>query len=109
MRAKNWAVFLRLMLLAAVAVMRLAGQGDRGEITGTVMDASGAVVPAVQITATQTSTNTTYKTVSNTVGDFTVPSLPVGVYQVKAEAAGFKTLIIAKVEITPGSTARVDL
>jgi Carboxypeptidase regulatory-like domain len=109
MRAKNWVVFEHLMLLAVVAVTPLAAQGDRGEITGTVVDASGAVVPTVQITATQTATNTTYKTVSNTVGDFTIPSLPVGLYQVKAEAPGFKTLIVAKVEITPGATARVDL
>ncbi len=109
MRAKNWVVFVHLMLLAVVAVPPLAAQGDRGEITGTVVDASGAVVPTVQITAMQTATSTTYKTVSNTVGDFTIPSLPVGVYQVKAEAPGFKTLMIAKVEISPGATARVDL
>ncbi len=108
MRAKRSGVFVRLMLFAAVAAMRLAGQGDRGEITGTVMDGSGAVVPAVQITATQTSTNVSYKTVSNTAGDFTIPSLPVGTYQVKAEAPGFKIGIVANVAITPGTTARVD-
>ncbi len=73
------------------------------------MDASGAVAPEVQITATQTSTNATYKTVSNSAGDFTIPSLPVGIYQLKSEAIGFKINIVANIAITPGMTARVDV
>src|ERR1700761_4116104 len=109
MRAKDRGVFIRLMVLAAIAALQLHAQGDRGEITGTVMDSSGAVAPAVQITATQTSTNASYKTVSNSAGDFTIPSLPVGVYQVKSEAPGFKVNIVANVAITPGTTARVDI
>ena len=53
-------------------------QTDRGVITGTVKDASGAVVPGAQVTAIQASTNASFKTNTTTSGDFTVPSLPVG-------------------------------
>ena len=42
MQAKRFGVFVRLIAFAVVAVMRLSAQGDRGEITGTVTDATGA-------------------------------------------------------------------
>ena len=54
-------VLVRLALAAAVSAIPLLGQGDRGVITGTVSDASGAVVPGAQITAIQKSTNTSYR------------------------------------------------
>jgi hypothetical protein len=108
-RAKDFGFFVRVILLAAVAAIQLSGQGDRGEITGTVTDATGAVVPGAQITAIQTSTNVAYKTTTSTAGDFTVPSLPVGGYQLRVEAPGFKTHITANVVLTPGSTVRADV
>jgi Carboxypeptidase regulatory-like domain len=101
-------LFARLTLLAVVCAMRLLAQGDRGVITGNVTDASGAVVPGAQVTAIQKSTNVSYKTTTNTGGDFTVPSLPVGVFQVKVEREGFKTSITENVVIAPGGTVRVD-
>jgi len=109
MRAKKWEFFVRLILLAVFAVIRLPGQGDRGEITGTVTDATGAVVPGAQIVVVQRATNASYRTTTSTAGDFTVPSLPVGEYQVRVERQGFKTSITENVGITPGGTARVDV
>ena len=72
--------------------MALLGQGDRGEITGTVTDASGAVVPGAQITATQESTNASYKVKTSSTGDYTVPALPIGTYPVRVEIHGFKSI-----------------
>jgi len=100
---------LRLILLAAVAAIPLLSQGDRGEITGTVRDASGAVVPAAQITVVQRSTNVSYKTTTSTAGDYTVPSLPVGAYQVKVDVRGFKISITDNVVVSPGGETRVDV
>src|SRR5271170_1840021 len=99
---------VRLVLLAAVFAIQLLAQGDRGEITGTITDVSGAVVPGARVTVLQKSTNATYKTTTNTTGDFTVPSLPVGVYQVRVERDGFKTQLTDNVDITPGGTVRTD-
>ena len=54
-------LYIRLALLAVVSTLPLLAQGDRGVITGTVTDPGGAVVPGAQITATQGSTNASYK------------------------------------------------
>src|SRR5450631_1304463 len=94
--------------LSAISVIPLLSQGDRGVITGTVTDVSGAVVPGTLITAIQKATNTSFKTTTSTTGDFTVPSLPVGEYQVRAEKSGFKTQITENVLIVAGGTVRVD-
>ena len=70
---------IRFCLLVGLCVMAsLMAQTDRGVITGTVKDTSGAVVPGAQITAIQTGTNANFKTRTTASGDFTVPSLPVG-------------------------------
>src|ERR1039458_8101104 len=71
------------VLIGLCAVANLLAQTDRGVITGTVKDVSGAVVPGAQVTAIQTNTNANFKTKTTTSGDFTVPSLPVGTYQVR--------------------------
>src|SRR5689334_15839931 len=102
-------MFLICILLLAASATHLLAQGDRGVITGTVRDASGAVVPAGVVTAIQKSTNTTYKTTTSTAGDFTIPSLPVGSYSVTVEKQGFKTHITGNVVINPGETVRVDV
>src|SRR5579871_6872828 len=94
-------MFLSLILLTITGAALLLAQGDRGQITGTVTDATGAVTPGSTITAIQTSTNVSYKTTSNTAGDFTIPSLPVGTYLVRVEKEGFKRHTTNNVVITP--------
>src|SRR5580693_6360157 len=101
MRTKQ-RMFVSLILLAAASPMHLLAQGDRGDITGTVKDASGAVVPAAQIMVVQRSTNVSYKTTTSSAGDYTVPSLPVGAYQVKVDVRGFKMSITDNVVVSPG-------
>jgi carboxypeptidase family protein len=54
------------------------------QISGTVKDQSGAVLPGVEITATQTDTGIARTTVSNETGSYVLPSLPLGPYQVEA-------------------------
>src|ERR1051325_10940409 len=97
---------LCLILLAAVSTASLLAQGDRGVVTGTITDTTGAVVPGAAITATQKTTNTSFKTTTSTTGDFTVTSLPVGDYLVKAEKPGFKVSVTDNVVITAGGTVR---
>jgi hypothetical protein len=50
-----------------------------------------------------------FKTNSTSSGDFTVPSLPVGAYQVRVENPGFRTHLRENVVVAAGSTARVDI
>src|ERR1035438_6417138 len=77
----KWDLLVRLIMLAGVFAIPLLAQGDRGEITGTVTDATGAVVPGGQVTVVHGATNAPYRTTTSTAGNFTVPSLPVGDYQ----------------------------
>jgi hypothetical protein len=67
-------LYLLISICATISV--LLAQTDRGAITGSIKYPSGAVVPGMQVTATQVATNTGYKTTTSS-GDFTVPSLPV--------------------------------
>ena len=61
-------------VLLALAAANLRAQGDRGIITGSVKDASGASMPDAVVTAIQLATNTSYKTSTTASGDFTVPA-----------------------------------
>ncbi|HZT31120.1 MAG TPA: TonB-dependent receptor [Bryobacteraceae bacterium] len=102
----------KLYLIATLLVLSAAGlrgQGDRGIITGTVKDASGAVVPGAHVTATQVATNTIYKADTTDSGDFTEAALPVGTYRVRVENTGFKTYIASDVVVAAGATVRLDV
>lgn len=108
MRTKQ-RVFLSLILLTAGGAINLIAQGDRGAITGTVTDATGAVVAGAQIVIVQESTNSSYKTSSSSAGDYTLPNLPVGSYQVKVSMQGFKAFVANRVAVNPGGETRVDV
>src|SRR5580692_5770466 len=100
---------LHWILLAVVSAAPLLAQGDRGEISGTVTDATGAVVPAAQVTVIEGSTNATYKTTTSTAGDYTLTALPVGTYRVKIDVQGFKSYIANNVAVDPGGDTRLDV
>jgi hypothetical protein len=95
-------------LLALTALIGIPGTGwgqtFRGGISGTVNDPSGAIVPGVQVTAVQTDTNTTYKTMTSTAGEFAFPNLPLGNYSVTIAASGFSPEKINNVTVTAGTT-----
>ncbi len=89
--------------------MPLLSQGDRGQITGTVTDASGAVVPGAQITAIQKNTNASYKVETSSTGNFTLPALAIGAYQVKVEKDGFKAHVVDNLAVSPGMSSTLDV
>jgi hypothetical protein len=68
------------------------GQADRGTITGTVTDSSGAVVQSVQVTATQVTTGAQFVTKSNNLGFYSLLELPIGTYDVTFRKPGFMDL-----------------
>src|SRR5436309_5407086 len=61
------------------------------QVGGTVRDQSGAVLPGVEVTATQTQTGISRMTVSNETGTYVLPNLPLGLYRLEAALAGFRT------------------
>jgi hypothetical protein len=77
-------------------------------LTGAVVDSTGAAVADAKVTAIQTETNTTFATVSTSSGDFTIPALPVGDYQLRVEKPGFKTFVTSGITLIAGGTSRVN-
>ncbi len=65
-------------------------QTTTGRISGTVVDSSGAVLPGVSVTATETATRFTRSAVTDARGSYVFVDLPQGAYNVVAELAGFK-------------------
>src|SRR5439155_10800549 len=62
-------------------------------ISGTVKDSSGAVLPGVEITATQTDTGISRMAVTNETGSYVLPNLPLGPYRFEATLPGFRTFV----------------
>ncbi|HYZ84432.1 MAG TPA: TonB-dependent receptor [Bryobacteraceae bacterium] len=84
---------------------------DRGTISGTVTDASGAAVPGAEVTVTNPQTGLTQRTTTTMEGTFAVPYLPVGLYTVAAEKTGFRRVEAtnARVEVTTTTTINLQL
>jgi hypothetical protein len=79
-----------------------------GEITGQVGDASGASVSGAEVTATNAATGGVRTTRSNEAGIYSFPSLQPGLYSVKVEAKGFRTVSKTGIELQVQQTARLD-
>src|SRR5205823_672125 len=60
------------------------------QISGTVRDQSGAVLPGVEVTATQTDTGISRSTITNETGSYNMPNLVVGSYRLEASLPGFR-------------------
>jgi len=63
------------------------------QISGTVRDQSGAVLPGVEVTATQTDTGISRSTVTNETGSYILPNVAVGPYRLEAVLPGFRTFL----------------
>jgi hypothetical protein len=85
-----------------------AAQSDRGTLTGTVQDSSGAVVPGAKVNLTNTQTGVTFNVPTNEAGDFTVPQLQPGVYNVRVEKDGFRPATITGIALNASATVRAD-
>src|SRR5712671_7307904 len=63
------------------------------QISGSVQDPSGAVLPGAEITATQTETGISRMTLTNETGSYTLPNLALGPYKLEAGLPGFRTFV----------------
>ncbi|HYM12025.1 MAG TPA: carboxypeptidase-like regulatory domain-containing protein, partial [Bryobacterales bacterium] len=94
-------------VILAAAALPLGAQ-NFGEITGAVSDSSGAVITGASITVTSTTTNQVRRAATNESGTYTVPFLVPGLYDVRAESAGFKVATRRGVDLQVGAVARID-
>src|SRR5262245_65984022 len=92
-------MFMKLVMRLVVRVLVLVipcttalAQGT-AQISGTVKDQSGAVLPGVEITVTQTETNIPRSTITNETGSYVLPNLAVGPYRLEATLPGFRSYV----------------
>ncbi len=101
---------LRLVALLAVLVLLFAAQALAQEATvvGTVTDPSGAAVPNVSITVTNTDTGLARSLTTSNDGQYVAPDLGIGRYAVRATASGFKVAEQKNIVLAVNDRTRVD-
>ena len=104
-------MFSKLVLVSTVVGASVffpssaAAQVATGNIRGTVLDSSEAVIPNAAVTLTNVSTGFTRVVTCNERGDFDAPLMPIGDYQIAAGASGFQKKISSGVNLQVDQTA----
>ena len=91
-----------------VAMWSLLAQNPTATLVGTVRDASGAVVVDAALEVHNTDTGETRKAATNEKGEFTVPNLVPGPYEVTIAKSGFRTVRETNIELQMDQVARMD-
>src|SRR5262249_7350877 len=99
----------KLVLLLMVACISVSAQQITGNIRGTVVDASSAVVQGAVVTARQTETGFTRTTTTDRGGNFLLLELPVGHYRLEVAAKTFQKYVQEGVTLNVNETAVVPV
>ena len=102
----TWLVVASLLLLLVPSL--IAQTAATGALMGTVTDPTGAVVPNVTVTVTNSDTGQARTVTTDAAGTFKFGLLPPGGYRVKFEASGFTTIEVPSVTITVTETNVLD-
>src|SRR5262245_28885777 len=97
------------LVLTLIALQHGVAPTSRALLTGTVRDASGAVLPSVTITVTNTDRNASQVLVANEAGNFVFPALVPGAYSLNAELPGFKKFVREGITLQVNQTVRIDV
>ncbi|MEK7406558.1 MAG: TonB-dependent receptor [Acidobacteriota bacterium] len=105
---------MRVRVISVIASIFLAcgvllGQYTSQEISGFVKDSSGAVVPSAQVSVRHTATGQARTARSNESGYYVIANLPIGEYEVSAEASGFKKFVKTNVVLTVNAKVAVEV
>ena len=79
------------------------------EISGSVTDATGALLPGVDVSATNTGTGITRAAVSNETGSFVLTNLPTGPYRLEVSLPGFQTYVQTGIQMQVGSNVQINV
>jgi hypothetical protein len=100
--------FLSLLLVLHLFPVHAFAQTGAASLTGIISDQTGSKVPGTTVTATNQATNVAYTAVSNEAGNYSITSVPVGIYVVKAELSGFKTATTNPMRVEAKAIVRID-
>lgn len=103
----------QLSVFLSLAFFVFAGsayaQFENAALVGTIQDSTGAVIPGTMVTATNVATGVALSRTTDTSGEFQFPSLRVGVYRIEASKEGFQKGVANKINMSVGTTQRVNL
>src|SRR5260370_18633567 len=103
-------LFRYMTCILALVCFPVSAQDTTGKIVGTVTDPSGAIVAGATVTATNTGTGTARQTSTDRQGHYQILELPIGRYEVAAEATGFSRILVAsKNPLEINQTLRIDV
>jgi hypothetical protein len=98
-------------MLGLVAVDQVSAQIISGDLVGTILDKTGAVVPGASVEALNVATGAKYVTKASDLGEYRISNLPVGTYNVSASSPSFATTVINgfNVELNKTSSLAITL
>src|SRR5258708_39704890 len=99
-----WAVATALF-----SALPLIAQTTNGLITGVVTDPSGAVVTEAQVDLLNTTTGVQRETATDSNGQYIVPQLPPGIYDISVSKQGFATVKRSAAQLEVNQNLTVDL
>ena len=108
-RDSGFSVGGKLVACLLLLIAGLGAQTTTGEITGTVTDSTGAVVPGATITVTDLTTNTRRSVQTNAAGVYSLPALPPGTYSLRTEMQSFEAQIRNNITLQVSQVARIDV
>jgi Carboxypeptidase regulatory-like domain len=106
--AERWSLGVLFVVSMLVGTSTAYAQFERGQISGTLKDQSGGVMPGVTVTATNTQTQTPTVTVSDASGFYTFPNLRPGLYDLSAELQGFKKVVRETIQLDAAGSITID-
>lgn len=100
---------LQIFLIVLFTASMSSAQSDRGAISGTILDSSGAAVQGATIVATGVDTGAVYKANSTDTGAYRISDMQVGTYNLTVTAAGFKTSEQKGLVVQVNTTSSLDI
>src|SRR4030095_113058 len=97
------------LFIVMVCAAFVLAQTNRGGISGTVFDKTGAVVPGAVVTITNVGTNRSQRLTTSEEGTYTAPALEPVVYGITVEAQGFKKAVVNNIKVDTAVTATVNI
>src|ERR1700722_14013106 len=77
-------------------------------VTGTITDAQGGTIPNAAVSAKNVATNVSFTTTTNTAGEYTLPNLNPGDYEVSVSSTGFGTAV-SNINLTVGAKQEMNI
>ena len=99
----------RILLSVPLCAWLAWGQTTTAQLTGKVTDPSGAALPGARISVTNAATGAVRETLSNELGNYSVPMLDPGIYNLRAEKEGFSAVVQQGLNLHVNQVARLDI